>query len=300
MKLLVKAIQTAITTKAAADYAGTEATEVLGQISRTASLLAKARKMPISGNLKVVYCASNKTSDQKPVVGTVNESTAGATEVTVDEYDAIPVKKFATIPVPTEMLEDVDTLETYLGDELRNQLAINIDGDILAGAFTASKGLKGITVDTNALEAEFADLDAPTKDELLAMTALVDPGVRANAIWAVSPTFWQACIAELLDSANLGGQLITLGANPTMFGYPVIETVAAPAAHPVVFGDFGRYFVGVRRDIRVELDNSANFNTDEAVVKISGRFAGGLAASLKEFDGVQYASMAYGSAAGAS
>lgn len=300
MKFLTKAVRDVLTTKAAADFAGTEATEVLGQISRTASLFARTRKMPISGNLKVVYCNSNADSNRKPVVGKVAESTAAATEVTVAEYDAIPVKWFATIPVSSEMAEDVESLEAYLGDELRNQLAINLDGDIVAGAFTSSYGCKGITVDTNALEATFADITAPTKDELIAMTAKIDPGVRANAAWAVSPDFWQACIAELLDDTNLAGQLITVGTNPTLLGYPVVETLSMPAAHPVAFGDFGRYIVGVRRDIRIEIDKSANFNTDETVVKISGRFAGGLAAGKKVFNGSTYASMAYGSEAGAS
>lgn len=298
--ILSKMVKDAMLSKAATDYAGTEATDVLGQVMRDASLFALTRKMPIAGNLKIVYCNSNADSDNKPEVKKTNASTANATEITTGEYDAIPVKWFATIPVASELAEDVPSLEAYLGDELRNQLAIQLDGDILAGAFTSNYGCKGVVIDDNSGEAMFADLDAPTKEELLAMVAVIDPGVRRNATWAIAPAQWSAIVSELLTADNVGSQLITVGQAPTLFGFPVVETLSAPAAHPIVFGDFGRYFVGIRREMRVEVDKSANFGTDESVIKISGRYAGGLAAGAKIFNGVTYTSMVFASETNAS
>jgi len=294
MKGLIKAISNTISTKAATDYSATTSTEILGIVGQDAQVYGLTSKRTVKGNLKIVYSNVNSNADA-PVIGIVGESTGAGTACTLAEYDAIPAKWIATVNIPSEMVDDVENMEAFVTKELGNKLNLVLDNSVLNGPFTQNKGFNGIVNDANTAIAVIADLDAPKADELLAMTAKINPALLPNCKWVVSPKGWSAICGELLTAENIGNQLIQAGKTPMLLGFDVVISMAVPAATPMVFGDFGQYVSGVARDIRVEVDPSASFLTDEVAVKISGRFAGGLACGIQTYAGAEYAGMVYAS-----
>jgi HK97 family phage major capsid protein len=80
--------------------------------------------------------------------------------------------------------------------------------------------------------------------------------------------------------------------NKTLLGYPVMVSIQALAATPVIFGDFSQYLLGMARDITIEIDRSNKFNVDAVVAKVTFRIAGGPACSLKVYDGETYGAFA--------
>jgi HK97 family phage major capsid protein len=290
--LFGKAIKDAVETKAVTTYASTEATQPLGIVTLATGLAAKCRKQVVKGNLNVVYSATNVDSDGKPVVAAVGELTDSATETELTQYDAIPGKYLATVAIPAEYLEDVPAMEAFVTQELNNQAQAKLDECILNGTFAGSKGLKGVCVSADTVFVDVADDTLPTLPELHAMVDSIVPSLQPNAVWVISPKVWGNLKAELLDMNNLNAQLISDGTNKTLLGYPVMVSIQALAATPVIFGDFSQYLLGMARDITIEIDRSNKFNVDAVVAKVTFRIAGGPACSLKVYDGETYGAFA--------
>lgn len=279
--------------------AGTEATEVLGVIAADSVIYQKARKVPISGNLNVIYSkAASGDPTVLPQIGLVAEGNTGATTIPMGNYEAIPGKWFATVAVTSEMLEDVPSLEQFVIQELRTELGITLDNSALNGEFTNNIGLKGVIDDVNALQADFASFTAPELDELTAMTAKVNPMLQGVSEWYISPTLWGVLEDTLLPVNYVSNQLIKTGKDKELLGYPVNLCFALPSATPIVFGDFSKYIIGERKAIEITRDDSVHFNTDEVALKVRVRLAGGLAAGVRTYEGNQYAAIVYGQLAG--
>lgn len=286
-------IKQALDTKAVTSFASTEATPVLGNIFEGSKIFSKTNKRNINGNLNVVFLGALSGSGIGPAIDIVAEATAASTSVPLMQYNAIPGKYFATVPVPNEYMEDVQGMETSVSNAMNKQINYKLDAGILGGAFTNSTGLKGVIGDANAVKQTVASVTAWTKDEIEAQIAKVLPEAQANAMWVVSPVYWAAAQGALLDADNVGGQLIKDGAEKSLYGYPVVVSTAIPSANPAVFGDFGEYVVGVARDIAIEPDRSAGFTTDSTIIRASVRVAGGLASSPKYYAGSTYGVMTY-------
>ena len=296
MNVFGKAIKDVIEAKATgmtgnAAVSGTDATEVLGVIAADSVLYGKCRKVPCSGNLNVVY--SNTNVGTLPVIGIVAAGATGATTVPIAQYSAIPGKWFATVAVTKELLEDLPSLEAAVIAELRGELGIALDNSILNGTFGSSIGFKGALLDTNAQQADFASFAYPTVAELTGITSKVNPGVHPNCEWYINPSFWGVLENNLLTAANVANQLIKTGKQKDLLGFPVNLSFAVPANEPAVFGDFSKYVIGERRTIEVERDDSVLFDSDEVMIKIRVRMAGGLAAGLRTHEGSIYSSIAY-------
>lgn len=281
MNTLGKAIKDAIETKAVTTYAGTEATQPLGIVSMDVGLAGACRKQPIKGNLNIVYSNTMATTGYAPVIDIVGEATAAATTVPLTQYSAIPAKWFATVAIPNEYLDDVVQMEAFVTTELSNKANLVVDNSILNGAFSNNYGLKGVLQSTDSVDTGSVVLSAITICNLHAVVDSVLPECQANAMWVINPATWAQLKCNFLDADNLNGQLITDGAQKTLLGYPVKVSVTVPAATPVVFGDFSKYFIGVSREMQIEVDRSAGFLTDVTPVKVSLRLAGGPACSKK-------------------
>lgn len=303
MNVFGKAIKDVMESKAtgmsgSAAVSGTDATDVLGVIAADSVIYGKCRKVPVSGNLNIVYSkAATESADSVPVmlptIGLTGEGTAGATTVPLAQYSAIPGKWFATVAVTTELLEDVPSLEAFVIAELRTQLGIALDNSALNGAFTNSIGLKGVIDDTNALQADIANFEKPTIPELTAMIAMVNPMLHPSCEWYINPAFWSTLEGELLTANNVSNQLIKTGKEKELLGFPVNISFAVPEDNPAVFGDFGKYVIGERKAIEIERDDSVLFNTDEVMLKIRVRLAGGLAAGVRTYEDADYAAIVY-------
>jgi hypothetical protein len=296
MNILGKAIKEAIETKAVTTYAGTEATQPLSIVSMDVGLAGACRKQPIKGNLNIVYSGTMATSGYLPVVDIVGEATAAATTAPLTQYSAIPAKWFATVAVPNEYLDDVAQMEAFVMAELTNKAALVVDNSILNGAFTNNYGLKGVLTSTESIDTGSVVLSAITICDLHKVVDSVLPECQMNAQWIINPATWAQLKCSFLDADNLNGQLITDGAKKTLLGYPVKVSVTVPSATPAVFGDFSKYFIGVAREMQIEVDRSAGFLTDVTPVKVSVRLAGGPACSIKMYNGTSYGAFGYISA----
>ena len=98
---------------------------------------------------------------------------------------------------------------------------------------------------------------------------------------------------ELLTANNVSNQLIKTGKEKELLGFPVNISFAVPEDNPAVFGDFGKYVIGERKAIEIERDDSVLFNTDEVMLKIRVRLAGGLAAGVRTYEDADYAAIVY-------
>ena len=95
MNMFGKSIKDAIATKAVTTYASTEATQPLGIVSLEAGLAGMARKQPITGNLNIVYSATETTTGNLPVLGIVGECTTADTDTNTTDQVAASEKETA-------------------------------------------------------------------------------------------------------------------------------------------------------------------------------------------------------------
>jgi len=292
MNMFGKTIKDAIETKAVKDYASTEATSPLGTINFATGLGAKCRKMPINGNLNIVYSNTMATSAGLPVIGIIGESTAAATTVPLGQYAALPAKWMATVAVPSEYIDDVAQMEAFVSTELNNQAELVIENSIINGTFSSSYGLKGVLTDTNTVVNTGVTLSGITDTDIHALVDAVSPECQRNAIFVIRPATWAQLKANFMGADNLDKQLIVDGPNKSLMGYPVLLSVVVPAAKPVIFGDFGKYLIGVARSMQVEVDRSVSFLTDDVAVKVTTRLAGGPTVVKKQYDSATYGAFA--------
>lgn len=288
MNTFGKAIKDAIEQKAVTSYVGTDATQPLGVVSFDIGLGNLCRKMPIAGNLNIVYSATETTSAELPAFDIVAEQTAAATTVALVQYSALPAKYFNTVTVANEYIEDVAQMEAWVSQELTNKANRVMDKSILRGAFTNNYGLKGVTVSTDTVTVT-ATLSAIAITDLHEMVGAIIPELQANSVWVINPQTWAQLLGSFLDVDNVNSQLITDGTNKTLLGYPVKVSTALISSTPIVFGDFSQYQIGINRTLGVEVDRSAAFLTDSTALKCSMRLCGGPACSKKLIDSVEYA-----------
>lgn len=287
--LIVTAMRKAVETRAATDYAGTEITDILGLIGGGNVLFPKATRIPVRGNVNIVYA---NWANGNPAFGLVAECTTDTNSVDLAHYVAIPGKYKTTVAICSEYLEDNPSMDAFVRAALSRAAGIGADVGMLTGAFTNSIGLRGVIGDTTrANTSEVGDTStAMTKTQLDTLIGKVYAETYGDMVLAFNPTSWQAFVATLTPENTCCGEVVT-GKNPSYRGWPVLLTSAVPVANKVVAGDFSHYTVGVNRAVTVESDKSAGFAEDAILYRITCRLAGGIAGS-KDANG--YAFFAYG------
>lgn len=267
--LLGKAInQMRIERKAVGDVAGTTATEFVGYVANGNKVWDSLLKMTVAGNLRIVY------ANTPPTISTVGEGSANAQSALPISKTANPIKKFASFSLPREYFDDVDGMDAYLSGGVSAFVTKAVIAEMIAGSQTGTSyaGLEGIAASADCKSVDFEDIDAPTMPELLAWKNKIHPDLRDGTAFIVNPTFWAGCESVLLNEKNLGNQLIKIGKEPEMFGYPVIVTESA--ATPIC-GNLQHYIVGVARDL--EVTQQENVATDSVITGVGIRVAGGIA-----------------------
>jgi len=106
----------------------------------------------------------------------------------------------------------------------------------------------------------------------------------ANPVFLMHKQFWYDCIAPLLDALS-GNSILDIqnayGANPTLYGYPVIFSQVMPrgftgnASKPLMaFADLGLGTAfGDRRNITIDMADQTRFLEDQYLYKATERFA---------------------------
>ena len=281
------------TAPAATDFAGVEAMEVLGLAEQPGSIQALCDRRPISGNAIVPVANINDASAPMDV-SLATAKTANTTAFTIDPVSRIPADFRASVDIENSLIQDMPSVLNACSKAFQFQVGPRIDWNILNSAGADSKGFKGVINDTNAGKYEFTALGTPTLDDVNAIEASLFTGCKANAVWVINPAYWGVLFAALNTEANINGMIITNGKNKTLLQYPVIVAHAATAANPIFFGDFGRYFVGVRKDLEMGNSDQEKYSADVTVSKVVTRLAGGLAFGKQKIGDETYYAIAYG------
>jgi HK97 family phage major capsid protein len=257
----------------------------------------RARIWPMSGDSLLV---PNMTGSS--TVYHVGENTAITTsDFTFDQVLLQTIKLAAVNPVSRELAEDtIIDYATIAARDFAVKLAQQEDLDCLMGDGTATFG--GITGVLNAVYAPagspaktsiaslvLADLGSvaankPTLANVRSMVARFPNYPGANPVFLCHKQFWYDCIAPLLDALS-GNSIMDIqnayGANPTLYGYPVVFSQVMPkgftgnASKPLMaFADLnlGTAF-GDRRGITIDMATETKFLEDQYLYKATERFA---------------------------
>ena len=257
-----------------------------------------ARIYPMSGDTLLVPNLTGSST-----VYHVGENTAITTsDFTFDQVLLQTLKLAAVNPVSRELAED--TIIDYASMAARDfalKLSQQEDLDCIMGDGTATFG--GVT---GVLNAVYGLNGAPTNKDYIASLVLADAGsvaankptlanVRsmvarfpmypgANPVFIMHKQFWYDCIAPLLDALS-GNAILDIqnayGANPTLYGYPVIFSPVMPrgftgnASKPLAaFLDMNLCTAfGDRRGITIDMADQTRFLEDQYLYKATERFA---------------------------
>jgi HK97 family phage major capsid protein len=181
--------------------------------------------------------------------GTYQEATLALTE------RAQQVRKIAVfLPLTDEQLEDEQRSEAYVNNRLPFMLRQRLDLQVLVGDGTGVNLLGTASVVGIQTQAKGSD---PIPDAAYKLFRKIrDDGFAEPSAIFMRPAIWEQ--VRLLKTAD--GQYIwghpSVPGTPTLWGVPVVETVAAPATAAIA-GDYTNFSeLAVRRGIDVQVSNS--------------------------------------------
>ena len=203
----------------------------------------------------------------------------------------ITAKKIAGIAVMSnELLEDsgVDVINLYIdliaegiaNEEDKSFFNTHSSGDITG--LLEDTGVNLVTMDTG--DDAFSNVDY---DNLVDVTMAVHPRERKSAKWCMNGDII-GYVAKLKTTTNLPVWSDAIAGQPAkLLGYPVLENPQMPDSGDsaastkfLVFGNFKRYIVGIRRGFTAKILDEATVNSinlaekDERAVRITQRIGG--------------------------
>lgn len=165
------------------------------------------------------------------------------------------VRKIAVfLPLTDEQLEDEQRSEAYVNNRLPFMLRQRLDSQVLVGDGTGVNLLGTASVVGIQTQAKGSD---PIPDAAYKLFRKIrDDGFAEPSAIFMRPAIWEQ--VRLLKTAD--GQYIwghpSVPGTPTLWGVPVVETVAAPATSAIA-GDYTNFSeLAVRRGIDVQVSNS--------------------------------------------
>ncbi|MFC3986798.1 phage major capsid protein [Streptosporangium jomthongense] len=181
--------------------------------------------------------------------GSYPEATLALTE------RASQVRKVAVfLPITDEQFEDEPRAEMYVQNRLPFMLRQRLDGQILVGDGTGVNLLGTASVVGIQTQAKGAD---PTPDAIYKLFRKIrDDGFAEPSVLFIRPAKWEEVrLLKTSDGVYIWGHPSIPGPS-TIWGVPVVETVAAPATSAVA-GDYANFSeLAVRRGIDVQVSNS--------------------------------------------
>lgn len=181
--------------------------------------------------------------------GTYQEATLALTERTSQ------VRKIAVfLPVTDEQFEDEPRARGYVENRLPFMLRQRLDSQIINGDGNAPNLLGTANVSGIQTQAKGAD---PTPDAIYKLFRKIrDDGFAEPSVLFVRPSKWEEVrLLRTADGVYIWGHPSMPGPM-TIWGVPVIETVAAPATSAVA-GDYVNFSeLAVRRGIDVQVSNA--------------------------------------------
>lgn len=181
--------------------------------------------------------------------GTYQEATLALTE------RAAQVRKVAVfLPVTDEQFEDEPRAQMYVENRLPFMLQQRLDSQALVGDGTGVNLLGTASVVGIQTQAKGSD---PTPDAIYkAFRKIRDDGFAEPSVLFIRPSKWEEVrLLRTADGVYVWGHPSIPGPM-TIWGVPVVETVAAPATSAIA-GDYTNFSeLAVRRGIDVQVSNS--------------------------------------------
>ena len=181
--------------------------------------------------------------------GTYQEATLALTE------RASQVRKVAVfLPVTDEQFEDEPRAQMYVQNRLPFMLQQRLDSQALVGDGTGVNLLGTASVVGIQTQAKGSD---PTPDAIYkAFRKIRDDGFAEPSVLFIRPSKWEEVrLLRTADGVYVWGHPSMPGPM-TIWGVPVVETVAAPATAAIA-GDYANFSeLAVRRGIDVQVSNS--------------------------------------------
>ncbi|MCW2767922.1 MAG: Major capsid protein [Nocardioides sp.] len=181
--------------------------------------------------------------------GTYQEAVLALTE------RASQVRKVAVfLPVTDEQFEDEPRAQMYVENRLPFMLRQRLDSQVLVGDGTGVNLLGTASVSGIQTQAKGAD---PTPDAIYkAFRKIRDDGFAEPSALFIRPANWEPVrLLRTADGVYIWGHPSAAGVS-TIWGVPVVETVAAPATAAIA-GDYANFSeLSVRRGIDVQVSNS--------------------------------------------
>lgn len=280
--LMKKAITGANETTAAdgGNLVYTGLAEIENLLMEKSQVYSKCRKIKLAKNanaMKVpvmdtgVFTAAGLPAATNPAEG----SYGTASKLAIDARTLTLTKTSIIVPVTTELMEDVEAMDSYIRGELVGKLAIIKDLQVLKG----NGGYTGVNGDTNYCQTTSVSA-TPTLAELTTLKFKIAPMYMAGAEWFLSITDWATIVGALATEKNVAMQNID-PVGMKLLGLPV-NVVASLASGDIILGNFAQYVV-IEAPLgdRIAVSDQVNFANDELVYKITSRGSGAAVAKRK-------------------
>ncbi len=236
------------------------------------------RVAKLSGTGRAIIAGEAPEAVWTEMIGKINELSSLFTDVEVDGY-----KVGGFIPLHNSLIEDsMINLASHVEELLKESIAIALDKAILYG--TGNKMPLGIMPALNADEALKATniitlTSANTKfAKIIEAMKYIKRGRKGRGpiIVAMNEATWLGTIVPMSLGNNSAGAFVTVSgqAFPGL-GYKVVFSEEIPENNLVV-GDFSKYLLAERSDLKGSSSTEFLFTSDQTVFKATARYDGKL------------------------
>lgn len=223
-------------------------------MERAPSIADHIQSIPVS---QVAYKYMEETTYTNTAAETAEGDEFHEAALGLTERSQTVEKITVWLPMTDEQLEDEPGAEAYVRARLDNMLRQRLDRQILQGSGAGSPTQLLGTVNKAGIQTRVFNTDSTLIDESYRLfTQIRTDGFAEPSVVFIQPVDWTS--VALLKTAD--GQYIY--SNPAgrvasvLWGVPVVQTMAAPAA-TLVTGDYASYaFLGVKRGVDVQVTNT--------------------------------------------
>ena len=258
------------------------ASEIMGVIEGTESLVARTRQIPVAGN-SFIFPTNEETAHGTNGVQAYWDAEAATMTQTKPVFKNGEVKLSrltALVPVTEESLEDSAAIGTWVSMLAGEKMAFKVSDAILNGLGTGQplgllKAPCLVTVTKETSQAASTVL----AENVLKMFSRMPARNRAKAVWIINQDvepllpLMVVAVKNVAGTENVGGGPIYLTPGGlsgsqygTLLGRPVIMTEAAPAlssAGDIVLADLSEYITITKGAVKA--DQSMHFFFDQNV-----------------------------------
>jgi len=199
------------------------------------------------------------------------------------ELVGLQAKKFMIlVRLSSEILEDVPGLTAQLTTALGRAVGFHLDSAFLSGvgSSTPEGVLSSPALIVQAKEVGQSD-STVVPENLTGMMARLAPGSWKNSIWICHPSVLPELFHMPIEIGT-GGSVVSpmtrdAAGNLSLYGRPLLPSEKVPplgSEGDIGIFDLSRYLIALRSELRISIDQSAAFSSDEVLLKLRMRVDG--------------------------